>query len=672
MLRLLFVAAPASPWSVFNLARWLPEAHARQMAPPVILDVADAPPAPNRQGRDSQIQTAIREQGMDVESPQAAEPVADLGELPVSTPSVEASVRGATAEAASSRPRGDRIERLLPAVWLAGCLVFALRLLATAVVLRRRLSACRNVTDAVVLGLLKASSRLIGLKRVPRLLVTPEAVSPCIIGILEPRIVVPESIVTAPSTAPLRRVLAHELAHLVRGDLWTNWLLLAARTVHWFNPAAWWAIRQMQDEREAACDELALAFLGEGDRSAYAGTILDLATNLAPYGVTPGLIGFNSSARRLRARVSRIVDPPALKALRASYALGLLLVIALAGLTDAMPVAAGDQAGTSAEGKAVPTTARPEKGRSETPSARTTLRGRCLDHADRSALRGVRVRLFKVEGRTAPIVEAAKTVTDTEGAFEFANVVTPRPDDEVDRLLYLVFAEADGRPIGYGGTWRMTETNPNYVEIRMLRAETSISGSVVNGRGQVVAGATIMTDYAIDGRPVPGILSATTDAEGKFEIERIPDFRQAFKNSSGPMFTISHPDYPETQLRVADLPAEVTITLPDGCRVTGTVIDATTGKPAAGALVEAERLDEFEKRATSTNAHGRFDIVLTEGRYNFLVKARERVCVALTDQECVAGEPLALPASRLIAGGFISGRVINSVTREPIAVNEQG
>src|SRR5262249_16726101 len=140
------------------------------------------------------------------------EPAADSGDSPLSTPSAGVSIRVATAAEATppSRPRSDRIERLLPAVWLAGCLVFALRLLATAVALRRRLSACRAVTGAAVLELLTASCRSIGLKGVPRLLVTPEPVSPCIVGSLKPRIVVPESIVTASSTALLRRVLAHE------------------------------------------------------------------------------------------------------------------------------------------------------------------------------------------------------------------------------------------------------------------------------------------------------------------------------------------------------------------------------------------------------------------------------------------------------------------------------
>ena len=109
---------------------------------------------------------------------------------------------------------------------------------------------------------LETSRRRLGLKRAPVLLVTPECLSPCIVGTWNPRIVLPESVVTESSTARLRHVLAHEPAHLVRGDLWTNWLLLTARILHWFNPVAWWTVREMQAELEAACDELAFAALG--------------------------------------------------------------------------------------------------------------------------------------------------------------------------------------------------------------------------------------------------------------------------------------------------------------------------------------------------------------------------------------------------------------------------
>ncbi len=230
------------------------------------------------------------------------------------------------------------IGRIMSMVYLAGCLIFGLQLVGSAIVLRRQLSVCRPVTDAAVLTVLEKACRQIGLRRPPDLRVTPESISPFIVGTLRPRIILPESIVTEAPGAALRHVLAHELAHLVRGDLWTNWLLLAARLIHWFNPVAWWTIREMQAEREAACDDFALAALGEADRSQYASTIIELAASLAPSGMAPAMIGLISSTRRLTTRIERLARPAAVTSLRSPIAASLVLGLVLLGLTDAMPV----------------------------------------------------------------------------------------------------------------------------------------------------------------------------------------------------------------------------------------------------------------------------------------------------------------------------------------------
>src|SRR5262249_2928539 len=106
--------------------------------------------------------------------------------------------------------------RALSAIWLAGCLLLGSKLLATALGLRLRCSACRPVTDGAVLGLQDDCRCRLRLRRSPALLVTPDCLSPCIVGTWSPRIVLPESLVTQSSPARLRHVLAHELAHLVR------------------------------------------------------------------------------------------------------------------------------------------------------------------------------------------------------------------------------------------------------------------------------------------------------------------------------------------------------------------------------------------------------------------------------------------------------------------------
>ena len=513
---------------------------------------------------------------------------------------------------------------------------------------------------------LETACQRIGLSLRPNLLVTPESISPCIVGTWKPRIIVPESIVTESSSTQLRHVLAHELAHLVRADMWTNWLLLMARTLHWFNPVAWWTIRAMRSEREAACDEWALATLGETERSAYASTLIELAANLAPPGVAPAMIGVISSTRRLTTRIERLARSPSVTSLRTPVAASIVMAMALVGLTDAMP--ATTEIPSPAKSAPVPETG-------EGPEAKTvTLRGRCIDHVDSSALAGTHVRLFKAEGRTAPIVEIAKSVSDTEGRFEFPGLTPPRADDPVDPLIYLVFAEADNRPIGAGGIWTAQGSDKDDIDIQILREKTILAGTVLGVRGRPVAGATV-AQWAIDGRPVPGILSATTGPDGHFVINRIPHYewmRAGSKDPSGLRFTVSHPGYPQAQLEVLELPRYVTVTLPVGCPVTGTVTDSVTGRPAAGAVVVAERLGEYSETPASTDASGHFEMVVPEDRYNFSVGAKDRVGVAITDRECLAGQTLELPPFQLIHGGFIAGQVVNASTGESIAVNEMG
>ena len=68
--------------------------------------------------------------------------------------------------------------------------------------------------------------------------------------------------VPGPSWAKLapthrRQVLRHELAHFERADLWTLVLVRLLALPHWFNPFAWWAVHQISQSAEWACDEAA-------------------------------------------------------------------------------------------------------------------------------------------------------------------------------------------------------------------------------------------------------------------------------------------------------------------------------------------------------------------------------------------------------------------------------
>src|SRR4051794_24956828 len=130
----------------------------------------------------------------------------------------------------------------------------------------------------------------------------------------------------------------------------------------------------------------------------------------------------------------------------------------------------------------------PAPGAAEPPDRGTvTIRGRCLDQVDGSALAEATVRLFEARGRTAPIVEIARSMTDSQGRFEFHRLVPPRHDDPVDPLIYLVFAEVPDRPIGVGGILGMMQGPGEYLEIRILREKTMFAGTVRDPSGRPVA-----------------------------------------------------------------------------------------------------------------------------------------------------------------------------------------
>ena len=124
-----------------------------------------------------------------------------------------------------------------------------------------------------------------------------------------------------------------------------------------------------------------------------------------------------------------------------------------------------------------------------------------------------------------------------------------------------------------------------------------------------------------------------------------------------------------TDVNVPRLPADMAVILSEGCLVTGMVLDRVAGKPAEGAVVVADDGQGHETPA-ATGRDGTFRLPLVEGRYTFRVDAKDRVCVAPTDRECLAGETLDLPPLELIAGGFISGRVINTATGKPVAESD--
>jgi hypothetical protein len=96
--------------------------------------------------------------------------------------------------------------------------------------------------------------REIDVRRRVRFLELDEPVMPMTSGILSPVVLLPVGDFDS-SIAQRLDVLRHELAHVRRHDCLTQFIAQLACAVHWFNPLAWLAARQMRIERERACDD---------------------------------------------------------------------------------------------------------------------------------------------------------------------------------------------------------------------------------------------------------------------------------------------------------------------------------------------------------------------------------------------------------------------------------
>ena len=104
-----------------------------------------------------------------------------------------------------------------------------------------------------------------------------------------------------PAYSSLLPILAHELLHVRRGDLWVGLLQTLAQAVWWFHPLVWWVGRLTNREAERCCDEEVLAEL-KCDPAAYARSLLDvleLKSQLAPVPVFPGVRPVDVTSQRL-------------------------------------------------------------------------------------------------------------------------------------------------------------------------------------------------------------------------------------------------------------------------------------------------------------------------------------------------------------------------------------
>lgn len=95
-----------------------------------------------------------------------------------------------------------------------------------------------------------------------RLCISDETDVPVAVGLFDAMILIPRSLLERLSEPEVDQICLHELAHLRRADDWTNGFQRVINALLGWNPGAQFIGQQLDLEREVACDDWVLSFVG--------------------------------------------------------------------------------------------------------------------------------------------------------------------------------------------------------------------------------------------------------------------------------------------------------------------------------------------------------------------------------------------------------------------------
>jgi protocatechuate 3,4-dioxygenase beta subunit/beta-lactamase regulating signal transducer with metallopeptidase domain len=342
-----------------------------------------------------------------------------------------------------------------------------------------------------------------------------------------------------------------------------------------------------------------------------------------------------------------------------------------------------------------------------------TVGGQAVDEKGQPVA-GAGVFLFRINQRfnqrDAARKQVGQTKTDAEGRFRFDNVIDiekefpnkkfPPSFISGDELLQ-VFVRAPGKATAsWLATPAVVAQRGDWQRMTMAAAAT-LSGRVTGPDGKPVAGALVSGGWFSGWE---GATSSRTDADGNYKIDDGTAFdvneykkqvaeqerRQKEQAQAGgkifnlfisrPILTVEHPDFATRQTTFDQAPGKKDVQLEKAAILEGRVIFADTGKPAAGALIEAASaidlnaarqqisdIPVFNRATARTNADGTYRITsLPAGKYNIWADTPNWVNDGAQAVAATAGKTIKVPDLKFTKGGLISARLIDAKSRQPI------
>lgn len=229
---------------------------------------------------------------------------------------------------------------LLPYLLMAGTVIFTVIIIVQGYRLNRRIfRVCRLAEDKGVLETLSKCKQEMGISKEIPVYISAYINTPFLSGILKPRIVLPNIELQAEE---LRYVFLHELTHWKNHDAWLKSLMLLINVIHWFNPLAYIARRDIDRLGEAFCDESVTRSMNQEERRRYCELILSVLWHVAePNNICSAF----SDKQNIERRISMIMKAEKSKKWVRMFAAAVTLALAVTGTAAAYAATAGGAEG---------------------------------------------------------------------------------------------------------------------------------------------------------------------------------------------------------------------------------------------------------------------------------------------------------------------------------------
>lgn len=152
---------------------------------------------------------------------------------------------------------------------------------------------------------------------------------PAVLGVFRPRVVLPDDFEVRFSPLEQKVILAHEEAHIKRGDTRVNALVALVRALNWFNPLVHYAAARMRVDQELSCDAIVMASFPHARRSYAEAMLKTQFVAPSPATLLPPFACSWTDAGSLKERIAMLSQPMPSRSLRKA---GFLVILTLVGV----------------------------------------------------------------------------------------------------------------------------------------------------------------------------------------------------------------------------------------------------------------------------------------------------------------------------------------------------